>query len=131
MSAGLGDFPQLEVDGFDRVRGVHDTAQFCGVVEEWNELVPGPSPHVGHPGILPSPLGVKILQGELGGLDGGRGVDRPHRRRDLLPVLIRHEPHRISDHVHDTCLHDGVGEHAGDGVGQAGEAVAAGDQDVA
>ena len=25
--------------------------------------------------------------------------------------------------MHDTCLHDGVGEHAGDGVGQAGKRI--------
>src|SRR4051794_38956442 len=131
MPAGLGDFPELEVDGFYRVRGVHDFAEFGWVVQERDELGPGPAPHVDHAGVLAAPFGVEVLQGDLGSLDARRGVDRLHRLRDLLAVLIGHKPHRVTDHVHDAGLHDGFGKDAGDGVGEPGEAVAAGDQDVA
>jgi hypothetical protein len=34
MPSGLGDFPELEVDGFDRVGGVDDPAELRGIVEK-------------------------------------------------------------------------------------------------
>ena len=31
--------------------------------------------------------------------DPAPGVDLPNRRRELLAVLVGHEPHRVADHV--------------------------------
>ena len=69
MSTRLGHLPELEVDGFDGIRRVHDSAQLDRVVEEWDELVPGSPPHVDHTGILAAPFGVEVLERDLGGLE--------------------------------------------------------------
>jgi len=47
-----------------------------------------------------------------------------------LPVLPGHVTQRVPDHVHDAQLDLGLGEHAGNRIGEAGQAGDRGDQDV-
>jgi hypothetical protein len=87
----LGDLTELEVDGFNRVRGVHDQPQFRWVVQEWDELVPRPTLHVDRTGVLLAEVGVETGEGHFSCLQAGRGVDCPHAGRDLLAIGVRHE----------------------------------------
>jgi hypothetical protein len=64
----------------------------------------------------------------LVGVDGG--VDGAQVARDLLAVLFGDEAHGVADQVHDARLNPRVGEDGLDGLGEALEAVDAGDQDV-
>jgi hypothetical protein len=67
MRGGLSDFPELEVDGFDGVGGT----QLDRVVQEGNQLVPASAPHIDDTGMLVTPFGVEVGQGDLDGLDAG------------------------------------------------------------
>src|SRR3954453_16577357 len=61
--------PRAAQEGVDDfIRGVDDAAEFCGVVEEREELVPGAAPYVGHARVPAAPFGVEVLQRELGSL---------------------------------------------------------------
>ena len=60
----------------------------------------------------------------------GGGVDRPQRGGDLLEVAVVDVAQRRADEVHDAGLHPGLGEGRLDRVGEALQAVDAGDQDV-
>lgn len=95
VSPVLGDFTELEVDGLDRVGRVHDLAQLGGIVQEGDELVPGVAPHLDRARVSGTELLVEIVQGDLGGFEGGGGVNRPHPGGDLLAVLVRHESHSV------------------------------------
>jgi hypothetical protein len=58
----LGDFAQLEVDGFDLVCDVDDLAWLHGKVEEWDELLPRQLPHVDRSRVSIAELAVETLQ---------------------------------------------------------------------
>ena len=130
MTAILGDFPKLEIDGLDRISGVHNLTQLGRIVKERNELVPAVTPHIDSTGILRAELLVERGETELRGLERRRSVDFLHRLDDLLTITVRYEPHRITDDVHHTRLHHGVGENRTNRVGQARQAVAARDKDI-
>ena len=99
-------------------------------MKEGNELVPAVTPHIDSTGILRAELLVERGETELRGLERRRGVDFLHRLDDLLTIAVGHEPHRITDDVHHTCLHHGVGENRMNRVRQARQAVAAPDKDI-
>ena len=65
------------------------------------------------------------------GLGGRRGVDLPQLFGDLGGVAAGDRPQGVADQVHHAALHDGGRERGGDGVGEPGQPVDAGDQDVA
>ena len=64
-----------------------------------------------------------------GGVDGG--VDRLEVAPQRVPVRWGGEPEGVADQVDDAGLHDGRRPHVADDVGQAFEAVADHEEDVA
>ena len=101
------------------------------IVEEWDELRPRVTPHVDSPGVLCAELFLKLSEPEFRGFQCRSGVEFLHPLDDFLPIAISHKPHCIADDVNNAGLHYGLGEDRADRVRQAGETVAAGDQDVA
>src|SRR5512142_2339850 len=57
----------------------------------------------------PSSVSAKASSSVSGGFGGGRGVDRPQRRGDLLAVLIADETQGGPDQVHHAGLHGAGG----------------------
>src|SRR6476469_6505421 len=130
MTTGFRDLPELKVDRLDRICGINDTAQFGRVIQERHEFIPGQLPNIDRPRVFFTPLLVELFQGELCAFQGGCGVDRAHHRGELLAVAVIDETHRITDHVDNARLYNVIREDRPDRIGQSGQAVAAGDENV-
>src|SRR4051794_16301806 len=130
VAAGLDRLADLAVQALDRVGGVDGASELVGQREERGHVLPTGAPGTDGGRIPLAPLGVEAL--ELGerrlGVRGG--VDRAQRRDDLALVAVVDVAQRGADQVHDAGLHPRLGEDRLDGLGEALEAVDAGDQDV-
>ena len=74
---GFGDFPQLVVNTFNQVCGVHDAVELWREPQERGELFPGLAPYSYHSRVAVTPLVVEFVQlfGGCFGVD--RGVHGP------------------------------------------------------
>jgi hypothetical protein len=71
-----------------------------GLVKERDELVPRPTPHVDRARVLFTEVGLETSEGNFGGLQAGRGVNRSHASCDLFAISVRHEFHSIANTAH-------------------------------
>src|SRR5580692_7780381 len=78
MAAVLDYLPQLEINGLDRIRRVDYLPDGGVVLQERDELVPGPFPCGDQAGAFLPPVAAQILQGGFRGRLVDRGVDGPH-----------------------------------------------------
>ena len=115
-----------------RVRGVNDLADLGWEGQEGNEPFPGVFPGGDGRGVAAAQFGLgEGQQFAFGGLDGGGGVDRAQRGGDVFAVLVGHEPHRGTNEMHGAGLYGGLRPGGLDGLGEAGQSVAADDEHVA
>ena len=109
MPTVLDHLADLVVEALDRVRRIDNLPYFDGEGEEGGEPLPGPFPHRDRGGVALAHGGVgEGQQRDLGGLQGGRGVDLLELGDHRLTVLVGHELHRRPDEVHGAGLHGGV-----------------------
>ena len=76
------------------------------------------------------PVPGEVVQRSFDLLGGSSLVDRPQILCHLVAVLPGDLGQAVAHHVDDAELHLGPGIHRLYGLGEAGEAVAAGDEDV-
>ena len=98
--------------------------------KELIEVVPVLPPRFADHGILPVPSGGKIIKRLQPFPFRCRRVYFPEIGAQRLPILERHKPGGVSDHVDDAELNARFGKDGMDRLGQAGQSINAGDEDV-
>jgi hypothetical protein len=93
-------------------------------------VLPARAPGLGDHRVLGTPGLVEELELAFGLHGVGGGVDPAQVAGDGLAVGVGDVAHAGADHVHDAGLHPGLGVDRGDRLGEPGQPVDAGDQDV-
>ncbi len=130
LDLALGVFPDAAVEVFDGVGSVDDLPDLEWIVEVAGQIRPIVLPGCVGMAVLRSLLLLEDMEGLLGSLPVGSGVDLFEVGAESLPVSANEVLADVSDLVDDAELRDGFRGDALDGVGEALEIVRAGDQYV-
>lgn len=118
------------MNGLDGVSSVDGGAYIVRVLEVSRQGWPLVPPGFNHHGVFLAPFGFQLIQGDFGGIERFRFIDRLQIGHERLLVLGSDVFHGVADLVDDAVLDFGVGVDRFDGFGEAFEAVHAGDQDI-
>ena len=130
VSFGLDRFPQLPVQGLNRIRRVDHATDFGGKGEKRDHVLPCVQPRLGDHRKPLSPFLIEALELLGSGVGVDRVVDRLEVPGDLLALAARHVLQAVADQMNNTRLHDGLGEDRLDRLREPLQAVDAADQDV-
>src|SRR5690606_3739384 len=82
VPAAVGGLPEPGVQALDRIRGVHDPADFRRERQKRSELLPRLPPQPNDDRIALPPFGFELVEARQRGFDRGCGVDRAQRFAD-------------------------------------------------
>ena len=109
VAPGADGAPDLRVQGLDGIRGVDQPAYLGWVVEERNDLVPGPAPAGRDRRIPPGQVVIlELCQGQFCRLGINGRVDSLEGGRDSFAVFVAGEVHGMAQQVDDAGLDPGL-----------------------